>query len=68
MVGSPASLATGLQVLDPGNSMMRLVRLPWVLRRRVVCRYVTCGILLTHRDGSASGQGDRIILKVLPSL
>src|SRR5262252_10830698 len=25
-----------------------------MLRRRVVCRDVTCGILLTHRDGSAS--------------
>jgi hypothetical protein len=26
-----------------------------MLRRRVVCRDVTCGILLTHRDGSAPG-------------
>src|SRR5215475_3816563 len=25
-----------------------------MLRRRVVCRDVTCGILLTHRHGSAS--------------
>src|SRR4029453_10441545 len=55
----PQGIATFLHYASRRGAGYRYTTAPSgigkMLRRRVVCRYVTCGILLTHREGSASG-------------